>query len=146
MACLNIPPTASAPDQLNQLGDLSSFFSSLASGVSSVSNALATNSGAIVNVLDAYGKMQTNKAAAQVIVQAAKTNAQVIPQAVANMTPAQLQAFQTAGGYPNTNVAPYLTPQPLAASAMPSWLLPVGLGVGALVLLMALMPRRPANG
>ena len=142
MACLFVPPLPSATDQLNQLGDLSSFFSSIASGVSSVSNALASNSGAIVNVLDAYGKMQTQKAAATVAIKAADANARAIPQAVSTMTPAQLQAFQTAGGYPNT--LPLGGPAP---SAMPSWLLPAGLGVGALLLVVLMMPRRgAANG
>lgn len=141
MPCLNVTP--SAPDQLNQLGDLSSFFTSLSSGVASVSNALAANSGSIVNVLDAYGKLQTNKAAAQVMLQAAKSNAQAIPQMVSNMTPAQLQAFQAAGGYPNTRTG--LPAGAPATNVIPSWLLPVGLGVGALLLVVMLMPRRGAT-
>lgn len=142
MACLYVPSTPSATDQLNQLGDLSSFFSSIASGVSSVSNALASNSGAIVNVLDAYGKMQTQKAAATVAIKAADANARAIPQAVSTMTPAQLHAFQAAGGYPNT--LPLGGP---TQSSMPSWLLPAGLGVGALLLVVLMMPRRgAANG
>lgn len=147
MACLYVPPTPSATDQLNQLGDLSSFFSSIASGVSSVSNALASNSGAIVNVLDAYGKMQTQKAAATVAIKAADANARAIPQAVSTMTPAQLQAFQTAGGYPPTNLNFNVPPKPTDPNALPSWVLPAGLGLGALLLVVLLMPRRgAANG
>ncbi|HEX9082946.1 MAG TPA: hypothetical protein VF768_11750 [Holophagaceae bacterium] len=141
MPCLALNP--SAPDQLNQLGDLSSFFKSLTSGVSSVSTALANNSGAIVNVLDAYGKMQVNKAAGQVMISDAALRARLSADAGRSLSPDQAQAYLAAQG----QAFPTPSPMPpfLTGNAMPSWVLPVGLGVGALVLLMVMMPRR-GNG
>lgn len=128
MPCLNVIP--SAPDQLNQLAGLSEIFGSVFGAVSGVGNWVSTNQGAIVNILDATAKLKAQTAAAEVLVKNAAANVKTAQPAT--MTPQQWQAYQSAG---------------VQQQALPSWVLPVGLGAVGLVLLMVMMPKRgAANG
>jgi len=134
--------TPSAPDTLNQLGGLGDWLSSavktVSGGISTVGSALTNNSGAIVNVLDAYGKLQTQKAAAQVAINAAQQQAILQAQAARNLTGSQAMTYLSQSN-------PGIT-FPAQPSTLPSWLLPVGLGAGALVLVMMLTQKRGGNG
>ena len=140
MTCLNVTP--SAPDTLNQiagLGDwLSSAVKTVTGGISSVGSAITSNSGAIVGVLDAYGKMQTQKAAAQVAINAAQQQAILQAQAARNLTGPQAMTYLS-----QSNPGITFPNQP---SSMPSWLLPLGLGAAALVLVLMLSQKRGGNG
>lgn len=127
MPCLNVSP--SAPDQLNQLGDLKSILDTAFGYVTKAGQVVSQNSGAIVNILDAAGRLKAQTAAAQVAVKQAASAAKTAPPAT--MTPAQWQAYQAGGAY-----------QPTGFQPLPSWVMPAALGIGALVLVMVLMPRR----
>jgi hypothetical protein len=140
MTCFNVAP--SAPDTLNQLGGLSDWLSSavktVSSGVSTVGTAISNNSGALVNLMNAYGTMQAQKAAAQVAVSAAQQQAKLQAQAASGLTGQQAMNYLSQS-------PPGIT-FPSQPSSMPSWVLPVGLGVGALVLVMMLTQKRGGNG
>lgn len=131
MSCLDMKP--SAPDQLNQLGDLKSFFDTAFGYVASAGKAVANNSGAIVNIIDAAGRLKAQTAAAQIAIRNAATNARTATPA--GMTPQQWEAYQRGGAN-----------QPPGFQAMPSWVLPVALGAGALVLVMVMTSKRGSGG
>jgi hypothetical protein len=140
MTCLNITP--SAPDTLNQLGGLGDWLSSavktVSDGISSVGSAITKNSSSIVSVMDAYGKMQAQKAAAQVAINAAQQQAQLQAQAARGLTGQQAMNYLSA----STNG---LVP-PAPSTPLPSWLLPVGLSAAGLVLVLMLTQKRGGNG
>ena len=139
MTCFN--PAPSAPDTLNQLGGLSDWLTSavktVAGGVSTVGSAISSNSGALVNLMNAYGTMQAQKAAAQVAVNAAQQQAKLQAQAAANLTGPQAMSYLT-------QTSPGVTFP--TASTLPSWLLPAGLAAGALLLVVMLTQKRGGNG
>ncbi len=139
MTCFN--PAPSAPDTLDQLEGLSDWLSSavktVTGGISSVGTAIASNSGALVSVMDAYGKLQTQKAAAQVAINTAQQQARMQAQAAQGLTGKEALNYLS-----KTNPGVF----PTQPSAMPSWLLPVGLGAVGLVVVMMLSQKRGGNG
>lgn len=124
MSCLSLTP--SAADQLNQLGGLTELFNSVVTGITTAGNWVVTNEKAITNVMGAAGALRNQGAAtARNVSNAARLNLQgkAVP---VGMTPAEWEAMQRAGA---------------TGDPMPTWLLPAGLGLGALVLVMVLMKR-----
>lgn len=124
MACILLKP--SAADQLNQLGDLTEIFNSVVTGISNAGSWVASNEKAIVNFMNAAGALRNQGAAtARNVSAAARLNLQgkAVP---AGMSPAEWAAIQRAGA---------------TGDPMPTWLLPVGLGLGALLLVMMLGRR-----
>ncbi|HJV47724.1 MAG TPA: hypothetical protein VJ549_00485 [Geothrix sp.] len=116
----------SAPDQLNLAG-ISEFFTGALNAVGKTGNWLATNEKPIVNLVNAVATLRNQTAATAQNVNMAYQN---------NLRGKALPVGQTSDWW-SARQADGAYAQPL-----PSWLLPVGLGIGALVLVMLTQRNR----
>lgn len=124
MACLSLIPPA--PDQLEQISGLAEIFNTAVDSIASAGKWVATNEKAIVNIMNATGALRNQGAATAKNVNLAYMQALQGKAIPAGMTPAEWDAIQRAGA---------------TGDPIPTWLLPAGLGLGALLILMLLMKR-----
>lgn len=124
MSCILLNPTAM--DQLNQLGGLADIFNTAVEGITTAGNWIATNEKAIVNIMNATSALRNQGAATARNVNQAYQQSLKGKAAPIGMSTLEWEAMQRAGAY---------------GTPLPSWLLPVGLGLGAIVLVM-LVGRR----